>query len=324
MAQTKKAVKKRTSSKAAIKRPRAATRRLKRPEYRSLRLSKRIKHPSPNLPNVLKLLRASLQRLGTSKRLFIGIILVYGLLTIVLVKGFSGSLNVPQLKSSLQSLFQGKWSQLSVGLSLFGLLLGSVGSGTSPTAGLYQSILILIFSLVFIWSLRQVQAGHKIGLRDAFYKSLYPLIPFLLVLLVVGLQLLPLLIGGSVYNLVLTNGIAVSALERVIWALLFFGLALLSLYMLSSSLFALYIVTLPDMTPLRALRSARELVRYRRWTVLRKIIFLPIGLLLLGAIIVVPLILVLTVAAQWIFFVCTMIALAVVHSYMYNLYRELL
>jgi len=142
--------------------------------------------------------------------------------------------------------------------------------------------------------------------------------------LVVGLQLVPLGVGSALYSTVINNGIAVTVVEKIIWGLLFFVLAVLSLYMLSSSLFALYIVTLPDMTPFKALRSARELVRYRRWTVLRKIIFLPLGLLLLAAIVVVPVIIFITPAAQWVFFVCTMAGLALVHSYMYNLYRELL
>ncbi len=54
--------------------------------------------------------------------------------------------------------------------------------------------------------------------------------------------------------------------------MIFFLLAMLTLIYVKSSLFALYIVTLPDMTPMKALRSARELARYRRWTVLRKIL----------------------------------------------------
>jgi uncharacterized membrane protein YoaK (UPF0700 family) len=94
--------------------------------------------------------------------------------------------------------------------------------------------------------------------------------------------------------------------------------------MISSSLFALYIVTLPDMTPFKALRSARELVRHRRWTVLRKILFLPIILLVVAAIIMLPIIIWLTSLAQWVFFLLTMFALVAANAYMYTLYRELL
>jgi hypothetical protein len=87
---------------------------------------------------------------------------------------------------------------------------------------------------------------------------------------------------------------------------------------------ALYIVTLPDMTPMQALKAARALVRYRRWVVLRKVLFLPLALLLIGALIVIPFALYVTPVAPLVFFVLTIIALAVLHSYMYLLYRQLL
>src|SRR5690606_28518012 len=118
-----------------------------------------------------------------------------------------------------------------------------------------QMLLLLIASLAIIWALRKTHGDVKVRARDAFYQGMYPLIPFILVLLVIGLQLLPLLLGSSLYSLVTTNGIAVHAIEQTAWLLLFGGLSLLSLYMLSSSLFALYIVTLPNMTPMKALRS---------------------------------------------------------------------
>ena len=153
---------------------------------------------------------------------------------------------------------------------------------------------------------------------------MYPLIPFILVILVMGLQLIPLIIGSTLYSTVVNNGIAVYAAEKVVWALLFAMLGLLSLYMLTSSVFALYIVTLPDMTPTKALRSARELVRYRRWTVLRKLLGMPVMLLLAALIVMLPIITLAAPAARWVFFILTMCGLAAVHAYVYTLYRELL
>jgi hypothetical protein len=153
---------------------------------------------------------------------------------------------------------------------------------------------------------------------------MYPLVPFMLVLTVVGLQLVPMLIGSTLYVTVINGGIAVYAAEKILWGLLFIVLALLSLYMLASSLFALYIVTLPDMTPMKALRSARELVRYRRWTVLRKMLALPLILLLVAFVIMLPIIILAAPLARWVFFLLTMTALTAAHAYMYTLYRELL
>ncbi len=301
----------------------AKPRRLKQSSYSSFRLSKRIKPQNSKLPSAWKLLRGSLKLLRQHWKLFLSITLIYGVLTIVLVRGFGG-LNLGELKTNLRSGLNGSYSSLSTAATLFTYLVGSSGSSSTPAGGVYQSLLVIVMSLVVIWSLRQVLASNKIGVRDAFYKSMYPLIPFILVLFVIGLQLVPFAIGSWLYGTVINNGIAVTSAEKVIWLLVFVLLAVLSLYMICSSLFALYIVTLPDMTPMKALRSARQLVLHRRWLVLRKILFLPLALLILGALIMFPLILWLTPLAEWIFFLLTMFVLVIVHTYMYSLYRELL
>jgi hypothetical protein len=299
-------------------------RRFKTPKYKTFRLSKQIKHPQA-LPSAWKLSKQAAKLLWQHRKLIIGITLIYGLLNIILVRGFSGSTDVSELKNVLNQIFDGNWGHFASSLTIFALLVTSAGNTTSSTGGTYQLLLVLIISLALIWTFRQVLAGHtKVRVRDGFYRGMYPFIPFVLVLLVIGVQLIPLLVGSTLYSTVINNGIAVYAVEKFFWGLLFFLLALLSLYMICSSIFALYIVTLPDMTPMKALRSARELVRFRRWTVLRKVLFLPVALLIIAAIIMVPIITFATPAAQWLFFILTMLAVAAVHAYMYTLYRELL
>lgn len=259
-----------------------------------------------------------------NKELFVGISLIYGILNLLLAQGLSGGTDISSLKSSLNQVFNGNLGFLASGLGVFVTMVGSAGNNTDQTTGAYQSILAVVGSLALIWALRQVVAGNRPRVRDAFYDGMQPLVPFLLVLLMISIQLLPLIIGSSLYALVINNGIAVAAGERLIWAVVCILLALWSLYMLSSSVFALYIVTLPEMTPLKALRSARQLVRRRRWKVLRKILCLPVILLLVALIIMLPIISWITPLARWMFFALTMLALAAAHAYMYTLYRELL
>lgn len=298
-------------------------RRIKQPKYKTLRLQKSVKHPI-RLPSVYWLTKTAFNTVWAHKKLFGAITLIYGLLNLLLVQGIAGASDIGGLKSTLDQAFNGQFGGLGSGLSVFAVMLSSSGNASSQTAGAYQLLLTLIGSLAIIWALRQTLMGKDVKIKEPFYKGMYPLIPFILVLLVVGLQLLPMLIGASIYSIVVSNGIAVLFVEHLLWAIIYGLLALLSLYMISSSLFALYIVTLPNMTPMKSLRSARELVRYRRWTVLRKIICLPIILLIVAAIIMVPIIVWLTPLAQWTFFVLTMTALLAVHAYMYTLYRELL
>lgn len=317
----KKSVKKPRKAQVATK---AKDRRLKVNPYQSFKLQKRIKHSKTQINGAFKIFKSSIKLLIDNWKLFGGIVLIYLVLNVILVKGFSSGSHIPELKQTLQSLFGGHYAQLATGVTLFGLLLGSASNTSSDLAGAYQSILLVIVSLALIWSLRQIVAKEKIDIRDAFYKGLYPLAPFLLVLLVIGLQFIPLLVGGFLYNTVFGNGLAVTTIEQVLWAILLFCLALLSIYMVCSSIFALYIVTLPDMRPMQALRSARELVRYRRWLIIRKVLFLPLALLIIAAVITIPTLLWLTPIAEWVFFVLTILALAVTHSYVYSLYRELL
>ncbi len=265
----------------------------------------------------LKLLRRHWKFVG-------GVTLIYGALNILLVRGFSSDLGLTELKASLEDLFEGGWGDLAAGTALFGVLLTSSGSEAGAASGAYQVVLVLITSLALIWGFRQLQAGIAIRVKDAFYKGVYPLVPFILVLLVIGLQFLPLIIAGTIFSMLISSGLAITPAEQVISAVIFGLFALLSLYMVSSSVFALYIVTLPDMTPMKALRSARQLVLHRRWVVMRKVVLLPLLLLIVAGLIMIPLIMFATGWAEWAYFGLTMLGLALIHAYMYTLYRELL
>lgn len=301
-------------------------RKIQQSKYKTLKISKRIRPTQRPIKGAFKLFAASIRLLIKDWRLFGGIVLVYLILTVVLVKGFGVSSHIADLKSSIQNVFHGSTAELTTGFALFSVLLGNANSTSSDVAGAYQSMLLIIISLVLIWALRQRLAAKKIkvGLRDAFYKGLYPLIPFLLVLITIGLQLVPLVIANFLYSAVIGGGLAVTAIEKGLWITLFVLLTLLSFYMASSSVFALYIVTLPDIRPMQALRSARDLVRHRRLLIMRKVLFLPVVLLILSALIIVPVIILSPVTAECLFFVLSMLSLAVAHSYLYHLYRELL
>lgn len=298
-------------------------RRVKQGKYKSFHYSKRLRPAKPPLTGAFRLFITSVRYLIKKWRLFGGIVLVYLVLTATLVKNFSFSSG---LGETAQELFDVGIAEFATSLTLFGLLVGSPGNVDNEAAGAYQTILMVISSLAIIWALRTTSATKKVkvSIRDAFYKGMYPFVPFILVLLVIGLQLIPLLAANFLYAAVFGRGLAVTPIETGLWITLMVLMAVLSLYMITSSLFALYIVTLPDVTPMQALRSARGLVRYRRMAIMRKLLFLPLTLLLLAALIIVPIITVSPDVAEFLFFVLTMAAPAVGHSYIYHLYRELL
>lgn len=300
------------------------TRRIKQNRHKSFKLEKRIKPDVTKLPNVWQLLKASVATLYQNWRLFSGIVLIYGLLSLVLVYGLNVGTGIVETKAALDETFTDTFSQLAANTSLFLQMFDSTSAATNQAAGVYQFVLTITVSMALIWALRQIYAKNKVRVRDAFYRGMYPLATFVIVLTVIAIQLLPAITGIFLYDQVMNNGIAVTGIEVGLWASLAIVLAIFSLYMVSSSLFALYIVCLPDMTPLKALRSARNLVRYRRWAVMRKVIFMPAVIIIAEALLVIPILLVATPVAPWIFLILNMAAIAVLNSYMYKLYRSLL
>lgn len=278
------------------------------------------------LPDVWQLSKTSLLVLWRYRWLFVGIILIYGFLNVVIVQGLAGGLNVPNVNKQISGLFHGQYKQVSNGLTVYALLLASAGTNNSGVGGGYgyELVAVIIASLAIIWALRTTANQTKVRIRDAYYRGMYPFIPFFGIFLLMSLELLPMLAGIYLYVTVINNSIAVTIFERAGFALLALALSALTVFWLSSSIFALYIVTLPDMTPFNALRSAKDLVRKRRWPILMRLIYLPAALLLVSALIMLPIIIFVAPIAQWVFLILSLIFLAITHSYMYNLYRELL
>jgi hypothetical protein len=277
-----------------------------------------IKTP-PKVSGSFRLFIAAVRVVARNWKIFAGILAVYALLTIIFVQGFnSGGLS--DIKSALEDASADRFVSA---LTLFMYLSGSASRSVSDAGTAYQLFLALIMSLATIWTLREVYADRKIRIRAAFYRGMYPFVPFVLVLGVILLQLIPLVLGAFVYSLV-GSGTGMSGIGLILWTVVFALTALLSLYLVCSSLFALYIVCLPDMTPLAALRSAKKLVQGKRWMIMRKILFLPIALFVCATAVTLPLIFIWTPLAGVVYFVLSLASLIIVHSYMYRLYRELL
>ncbi len=256
-----------------------------------------------------------------NKKLFFGLIILQFVLNVVFVIGIGSVYDFLAFKDDLRDAFSGISSEYSQSFTLLGYV---IGLGLKGTGANFQFFFTLVFSLAIIWSIRQVLAGEKIRLKQAFYEGMYPIIPFLLVMIIIGLQLIPLTIGNFLLSTVISSGLAVNFFEQFIWWVLFGFLAILSFYMVLSSIFALYIDTLPGMTPLKALRSARGLVLHRRVSIGLRLLGLPVLGILVYVAVLLPLILILPVLVVPMFALLGGFGLLFVHSYIYNLYRELL
>jgi len=267
------------------------------------------------------ILSQALHMLRSHWEVFGGLFLVYMLINTVLAATNLLSIDLEQTKAELALAGAGRFG---AAVALFEtLLVSGVGTATG-TAGVYQMVLMVLMSLAIVWSLRQLAAGSRIRVRDALYNSSYPLVQVLLVLLIIAFQLLPATAGAFLINTLIVSTILTAGWQQFLAWTAVIVLIVWSLYMLAASIIALYIVTLPDMTPLKALRSAKDIVRYRRGLVLRKLLFLPLALMLFLAVVLIPVGLLLPAVAMLLFFVLSMALLSVTHGYIYVLYRELI
>jgi hypothetical protein len=255
---------------------------------------------------------------------FGGLFLIYAIINTIFTATTLATVDLQNTKDALGLAGNDKATQFGTGLALVETLFSSGASTATGPSGAYQSGLFIIISLAIVWALRQISAGNKIRIRDTLYNSTYSLVPLILVVLFATVQLLPAALGAFLANSLLVGGILTVAWQKYLVGFAVFLLIVWSFYMIISTIVALYIVTLPDMTPLKAIRSAKEIVRYRRASVLVKLLFLPVVLLIIGALILVPLSLLSPWAATIMFFLLGMVALPVSHAYLYTLYRELI
>lgn len=274
--------------------------------------------------NVFVLFGRSLKILRDHWEVFGGIVLIYIILNVVLVGGAIGGSELQSQKESLADYFTGEFSKLGTGLTLFSFLLTSSVTISNSPAGAFQTFLFIFVSLAIVWALRQFYAGNQVRIRDTFYNSTYPFVQLLAVLGVVIVQIAPAGIGAFLFRALVLQGILIGSWQQAIATLICLFLVVWTIYMLCASLFAAYIVTLPDMTPLKALRAAKDIVQYRRAMVMRKILFLPLAMVVISGLIIIPLTITLAPVATVVFFVLGALSLPLTHSYMYVLYRDLI
>ena len=251
-----------------------------------------------------------------------GITLIYGIGILLLVRGLLSNQDFFTLKKLLDGMLKGTGGKIESTFLQMNALFGSSGSINTTSGSIYQAILIIICSLALIWVFRQAQAKNAVSTKDAFYSGMYPLTQFLLVLFYVIVQVLPLLLATYLYKALIGNGVAVLWQEKLASYVVIGILALWSLRMLTSAIFAFYIVTLPGMRPMQAIRSAENLVIGRRLLIWRKLLFLPLLLLIATTGITLPFLLLLPQVVVWVFFVLTILWFTVSHAYFYTLYRE--
>lgn len=294
------------------------------PGYKSFRLQKRIKPDLKDLPTSWQLIRQSLKFIAIHKRIMLGIFFIHLVVYFFVVRSPIQP-DVTSIQNAISSAVEGSGTQIN-GLQNSVVTIGAVVESASFTQqnGLVTALVVLGFSLAYVWALRQLHNNHKIKIRDALYQGMAPIIPVMFIVGALVLELLPFAFASFIYSLARTSGIFVTGFEDLAFFTLTMLTGLLSFYWMTSGVIALYMAALPGVYPFYALHSARKLVQFQRLRVFRRIIVLPI---LFATIYLIVLLLSIRFIPSITFITAEVVQLLFIpfaHTYLYKLYRSML
>lgn len=268
---------------------------LARRPHRSFRLTRRRDYVRPlRLPGYWSFTGEVWKMLFKSKKLFLGLALFYAVLTVLLI-GITSQETYKELSDALRQA-EGESSNGLGEVGTAGLLLASIFTGaldgtSTDVQRIYGVLLGLLVWLAVIWLLRALIAGQRPRLRDGLYSSGAPIISTLLVAGVLAIQLLPIALALVGYGAASTSGLLNGGVEAMVFWVVAALLAILSIYWVTSSFFALAIVTLPGMYPMQALKTSGDLVVGRRVRLLLRLLWLGLVIALIWSLIMIPIIL---------------------------------
>jgi len=265
--------------------------------HRSFRLTRRRDYLRPlDLPGNFAFTHEVNKTLWKYKNTFLLLVVVYVLLYALLV-GIQSQDTYTTLTDTLKSTggeaLSGNWGAIGQASLLFLTIASSgVNSDATEAQQIFSVLIFLMTWLATVWLLRNLLAGHKVKLRDGLYNSGAPLLALVCIALVIAVQLIPVAVASIGYSAAVTSGLidAGGAGAMLFWigaALL----AVLSLYWITSSLFAMIIVTLPGMYPYQALRTSGDLMLGRRIKILLRWLWMGLVVVVAWAVVMIPIIL---------------------------------
>lgn len=265
--------------------------------HRSFRLTRRRDYVRPlALPGNISFTNEVTRTLWKYKKIFLILAAIYAILYGLLV-GIQSQESYSSISDSLQEagneVYDGNWSAVGQA-ALLTLSVAATGLNAESTEAqqLFSVLVFLMVWLTTVWLLRNLLAGHKVKVRDGLYNSASPLFAMVIIALIIAVQLIPVAIAFVGYNAALGTGLIASGGAGAMLFWIGAGLlSLLSLFWITSSLFAMIIVTIPGMYPLKAMRTAGDMVLGRRIKILLRWVWMALVLAVAWAVVIIPIIL---------------------------------
>lgn len=312
---------------------------MNRRSHRSFRLTRRRDYVRPlALPGNFAFTAEVTRQLWRHRKIFLLLALTYVGMYLVLI-GLQSQENYAALSSALgdgeSDLYAGDLGAIGqAGLLFVSIFSFGIDPSFTEAQQIFSGLIFLLLWLTTVWLLRNILAGHKVKLRDGLYNSGSPLFSALIVTLLIVVQLIPVLIAVIGYGAAVSTGLLEGGVAAMMFWLAAGLLVVLSLYWITSSLFAMIIVTLPGMYPYKAIKTAGDIMQGRRIKLLLRWVWMALTVLVAGIVVMIPIILLdmglkhLIPALEWLPLVpvvlvfWTALSIVWIAAYVYLLYRK--
>lgn len=235
-----------------------------------------------------------LRMLWNRKWLYARFVLVFLVLSVIFIGALQAD-NISSVNETIDSATNGSdvlgpvmRAVVTVGSSFSGAL----NNNLSDAQYIYVSILFVLGMLTIVWLLRHQLAGKKLTLRDGLYSAAAPIMAEYVLLIIGIIQLIPAALVLLFYVSATTGGLLNGGIETAMFSLAIFLVIVLTLYFMMTTLFAMFIATIPGTHPLRAYRAARKIVAGQRLRLLLRLVWMLVIVLAACFIVLVPIVII--------------------------------
>lgn len=268
--------------------------RAEAPHKTFIRTRQRDKIKKPKLEGYIAFPWYVTRMLWNRKWLYIRYILVFFALASI----FIGALQVDNITSINQTI-----DSAASGSNVFGPVMraaltvsssigGALNSNLSDVQYIYISALAIIGILTLVWLLRHQLAGNVPTLRDGLYNAAAPIAAEYVLIVIAIVQLIPAALATLIYVSATTSGLLDGGIETAMFSLALFLVVVLTLYFMTTTLFAMFIATIQGTYPIKAYRVARQIVAGQRLRLLLRLLWMIIVIVAVAFVVLIPVVII--------------------------------
>lgn len=160
-------------------------------------------------------------------------------------------------------------------------------TNSDQTLGTYGSFATLLMNIAIIYAVIKLKTGtKKVTLAEAYYGGTTRFVAFMCVVGLLGLQMIPALIGGLIYVSGSTGAtVGLGPVELGLLGGIWLLFSIPTFRWLTRSVFALYLVQNATMRPVAAVKASSSLVRGKSWSVFGRIL---VGTIFMILVLIIP------------------------------------